>query len=94
MSGMSSQDVDLAILGSGSGAFAAAIRATTLGKTVLMVERGTVGGTCVNTGCVPSKALLAAAEARHTAADADRFPGISATTGPVDMPELIEGVNG
>ncbi|GAA1937770.1 mercury(II) reductase [Brevibacterium antiquum] len=91
MSGMSSQDVDLAILGSGSGAFAAAIRATTLGKTVLMVERGTVGGTCVNTGCVPSKALLAAAEARHTAADADRFPGISATTGPVDMPELIEG---
>ncbi|MFD8741377.1 FAD-dependent oxidoreductase, partial [Streptomyces sp. NPDC059618] len=48
---------DLAIIGSGGGAFAAAIRATTLGKSVVMIERGTLGGTCVNTGCVPSKAL-------------------------------------
>ena len=56
-------DYDLAVIGSGGGAFAAAIRATSLGKRVLMVERSTVGGTCVNTGCVPSKALLAAAEA-------------------------------
>ena len=54
---------DLAIIGSGSAAFAAAIAATNLGKRVVMVERGTVGGTCVNVGCVPSKALLAAAEA-------------------------------
>ena len=53
---------DLAIIGSGGGAFAAAIRATTLGKSVVMIERGTLGGTCVNTGCVPSKALIAAAE--------------------------------
>ena len=54
---------DLAVIGSGGAAFAAAIRATTLGKSVVMIERGTLGGTCVNTGCVPSKALLAAAEA-------------------------------
>lgn len=60
-------DFDLAVIGSGGGAFAAAIRATNLGKRVLMIERSTVGGTCVNTGCVPSKALLAAAEARHVA---------------------------
>ena len=80
---------DLAVIGSGGGAFAAAIRATTLGRRVVMIERGTVGGTCVNTGCVPSKALLAAAEARHVALDAARFPGITATTGPVDMPALI-----
>ena len=53
---------DLAVIGSGGAAFAAAIRATTLGKRVVMIERGTIGGTCVNTGCVPSKALLAAAE--------------------------------
>lgn len=86
-----STHVDLAIIGAGSAAFAAAIRATTLGKTVLMVERGTVGGTCVNTGCVPSKALLAAAEARHTANDAARFPGIATTAGPVNMPELVAG---
>ena len=62
---MTNEKFDLAIIGSGGGAFAAAIRATGLGKRVVMVERGTVGGTCVNTGCVPSKALLAAAEARH-----------------------------
>lgn len=84
-------DFDLAVIGSGGGAFAAAIRATNLGKRVVMVERGTVGGTCVNTGCVPSKALLAAAEARHTAQDSGRFPGITTTAEPVDMAELIGG---
>ncbi|GAC1368852.1 MAG: mercury(II) reductase [Pseudarthrobacter sp.] len=85
-------DFDLAIIGSGGGAFAAAIRAANLGKSVLMVERSTIGGTCVNTGCVPSKALLAAAEARHVALDAGiRFPGIAAGAGPVDMPGLIGG---
>ncbi|MHA7306742.1 mercury(II) reductase [Arthrobacter sp. TMN-49] len=84
-------DFDLAVIGSGGGAFAAAIRATNLGKRVLMVERSTVGGTCVNTGCVPSKALLAAAEARHLALDSGRFPGISTSTKPVDMPGLIDG---
>lgn len=85
-------DVDLAVIGSGGGAFAAAIRATNLGKRVVMVERSTIGGTCVNTGCVPSKALLAAAEARHVALDAGgRFPGISASAGPVDMAVLMEG---
>ena len=82
---------DLAIIGSGGGAFAAAIRATNLDKRVVMIERGTVGGTCVNTGCIPSKALLAAAEARHTAQDAGRFPGLTATAGPVDMEALIAG---
>jgi mercuric reductase len=81
---------DLAIIGSGGGAFAAAIRATGLGKRVVMVERGTVGGTCVNTGCVPSKALLAAADARHVALDG-RFPGIVTSAAPVDMAALIAG---
>jgi mercuric reductase len=42
-------EYDLAVIGSGGGAFAAAIRATGLGKSVVMVERGTFGGTCVNT---------------------------------------------
>lgn len=85
--------IDLAVIGSGGAAFAAAIRATTLGKSVVMVERGTFGGTCVNTGCAPSKALIAAAEARHVAADAgSRFPGIAAATaGAVDMPGLVGG---
>jgi mercuric reductase len=86
---MSQYTVELAVIGSGGAAFAAAIHATALGKRVVMIERGTLGGTCVNTGCIPSKALIAAAEARHVAADATRFPGISATTGPVDMPALM-----
>ncbi|WP_242089668.1 mercury(II) reductase [Curtobacterium sp. DN_7.5] len=84
-------DYDLAIIGSGGGAFSAAIKATTAGKRVVMIERGTVGGTCVNTGCVPSKALLAAAEARHVALDSGRFPGITAHADPVDMTALIGG---
>src|SRR5713101_6837133 len=71
---------DLAIVGSGGAAFAAAIKARNQGRSVVMVERGTVGGTCVNTGCVPSKALLAAAEARHVALD-QRFPGITTQAG-------------
>lgn len=81
---------DLAVIGSGGAAFAAAITARRAGRRVVMIERATVGGTCVNVGCVPSKALLAAAEARHIAA-AQPFPGISTTAGPVDMAGLIEG---
>ncbi len=51
-------DVDLLVVGSGGGAFAGAIRARDLGRSVLMVERGITGGTCVNVGCIPSKAML------------------------------------
>jgi mercuric reductase len=51
-------DYDLLVLGSGAGAFAGAIRARDLGRRVLMVEPATIGGTCVNVGCVPSKSLL------------------------------------
>ncbi|WP_067975952.1 mercury(II) reductase [Mycolicibacter icosiumassiliensis] len=83
--------IDLAVVGSGAAAFAAAIRASTLGKSVAMIEYGTVGGTCVNTGCVPSKALIAAAEARYLALDSGRFPGVSTSAGPVDMPVLVDG---
>lgn len=91
MPDISDVSFDLAIIGSGGGAFAAAIRASKLGKTVVMIERGTIGGTCVNTGCIPSKALLAAAEARHVALDTGRFPGISTSAEDVRMPELIGG---
>jgi mercuric reductase len=81
---------DLAIIGSGGAAFAAAIAARRKDKLVVMVERATIGGTCVNTGCVPSKALLAAAEARHLAI-AQSFPGIATDAGPVDLPALLAG---
>jgi mercuric reductase len=55
-------DYDLIVIGSGGGAFAGAIRARDLGARVLMVEHGITGGTCVNVGCIPSKALLVRAE--------------------------------
>ena len=55
-------DYDLVVIGSGGGAFAGAIRARDLGRRVLMVEHGTTGGTCVNVGCIPSKALLVRSE--------------------------------
>jgi pyruvate/2-oxoglutarate dehydrogenase complex dihydrolipoamide dehydrogenase (E3) component len=82
---------DLAIIGSGGAAFAAAIAARRRDASVVMIEQGTVGGTCVNTGCVPSKALLAAAEARHVALSAGRFPGIHASAGEVAFGDLIAG---
>lgn len=83
-------DYDLAIIGAGSAAFAAAIHARRKQRRVLMIERGEIGGTCVNVGCIPSKALLAAAETRHTA-DIRRFPGIDSAAGPVQMGPLVNG---
>ncbi|MGY3567911.1 mercury(II) reductase [Sinomonas sp. RB5] len=87
----SANEYDLVVVGSGSAGFAAAIRATGMGLRVAMAEAGTVGGTCVNTGCVPSKALLGAARARQTAADAGRFPGLAPAAVALDMAALIAG---
>jgi mercuric reductase len=90
MSANPTKNYDLAIIGSGSAAFSAAIHANGLGAQVVLIEQGTIGGTCVNVGCVPSKALLAAAEARHGALT-QPFPGISTQARPVDMGALIGG---
>ncbi len=73
-------DFDLVVLGGGSAGFAAAIRGAELGARVAMVEGGTLGGTCVNVGCVPSKTLLWAAEANHRRIN-HGFAGIPATDG-------------
>ncbi len=81
---------DLVTVGAGSAAFAAAIRATDLGGRVAMVEASTVGGTCVNVGCIPSKALLGAAEAYHRAG-AHPFAGIATARSGVDMAALVAG---
>ena len=69
---------DLAIVGAGSAGFSAAITAAELGAHVALIGHGTIGGTCVNTGCVPSKNLIRAAEALHSAHAASRFAGIRA----------------
>jgi len=81
---------DLAVIGSGGAGFAAAIAARKRGLSVVMVERSTTGGTCVNVGCIPSKALLAAAGARQVAAEA-RFPGVAGQVAPADMAALMAG---
>jgi len=79
---------DLVILGSGSTAFAAALRAAELGKTVAMTENRTVGGTCVNRGCLPSKNLIEAAklayDARHP-----RYPGLESADLRPDFRALV-----
>lgn len=80
---------DLAVIGSGGTAMAAAIAARQAGKTVVLVEQGTLGGTCVNVGCVPSKTLLAAAGARHSA-QGNPFSGAPTSAGAVDLAALVE----
>ena len=76
---------DLLVVGGGSAGFAAAIRAADLGARVAMVEGATLGGTCVNVGCVPSKTLIRAAEAQHRRVH-HGFRGIPATDGRPDWP--------
>jgi mercuric reductase len=79
---------DLAVIGGGSAGFAAAIEGAERGARVLLVEGSTIGGTCVNVGCVPSKTLLAAAEIRHTAMR-DEFRGVTTSGGGVDLRAVI-----
>jgi len=78
----------IAIIGSGSGAFAAAIRAVDEGARVTLIEAGTVGGTCVNVGCVPSKIMIRSAHVAHTQA-ASPFPGIRSRPAQVDRAALV-----
>ena len=81
-------DFDLVVVGSGSAAFAAAIKARDLGASVALVEKGTVGGTCVNIGCVPSKALLRPAEL-YWHAGHHPFPGLDIATKGADFASLV-----
>ena len=79
---------DLVILGSGSTAFAAALRAVELGKSVAMTEKRTVGGTCVNRGCLPSKNLIEAARIAWESAH-PRYPGLEPVKMTINFAELI-----
>src|SRR5215831_1384619 len=84
-----SHDYDLVVLGSGSAAFAAAITATEAGARVALMESNVVGGTCVNVGCVPSKAMLAPAEAYFRAGH-HPFVGIGTSTNGFDLGALVD----
>ncbi len=79
---------DLVILGSGSTAFAAALRTAELGKTAAMTEMRTLGGTCVNRGCLPSKNLIEAARIVWESAH-PRYRGLTPTKMDFDFAELI-----
>jgi mercuric reductase len=79
---------DFLILGSGSTAFAAAIKASDLGARVAMVERRTLGGTCANRGCLPSKNLIEAARIVHEATH-PRYAGLAPAAVGVDFPALV-----
>lgn len=81
-------DFDLMTIGGGSAAFAAAIKAAELGAKVAIVEQGTIGGTCVNIGCVPSKTLIRAAEICYHAAYS-AFEGLTACPPPSDWQRVV-----
>ncbi|WP_339646120.1 mercury(II) reductase [Jannaschia helgolandensis] len=81
---------DLIVIGAGSAGFSASITAADAGKRVALVGHGTIGGTCVNVGCVPSKAMIRAAEAIHGAHSAGRFPGLSGQAQVDDWQTLVQ----
>jgi len=82
-------DYDLMVIGGGSAGFAAAIKGAELGARVAIVESGTIGGTCVNIGCVPSKTLIAAAELCYHSAY-NMFEGLPACPPPSDWRRVVE----
>jgi dihydrolipoamide dehydrogenase len=78
---------DVVILGGGSGGYAAALRSAQLGKTVALVEKDKLGGTCLHRGCIPTKALLHSAEIADNTREAESF-GINASFNSIDMPKV------
>lgn len=84
---MADHNFDVVILGGGSGGYAAALRSAQLGKTVALVEKDKLGGTCLHRGCIPTKALLHSAEIADNVKEAAHF-GVQATFGSIDMPAV------
>ncbi|RSM57758.1 dihydrolipoyl dehydrogenase [Kibdelosporangium aridum] len=85
---MSDTSADLVILGGGSGGYACAFRAAELGLSVIVVEKDKLGGTCLHRGCIPTKALLHAAEIADNVREGDQF-GVKSSLEGID----INGVN-
>lgn len=80
---------DIAVIGSGPGGYPAAIRAAQRGKKVALIESGEIGGTCLNRGCIPSKALIAGAEVLETIRNGEKF-GISTGAISFDYAKMVE----
>jgi dihydrolipoamide dehydrogenase len=81
---VSEQNFDLVVLGAGSGGYAAALRASQLGMTVGLIEKGKVGGTCLHVGCIPTKALLHAAEVADVTRESAKY-GVTAAFNGIDI---------
>lgn len=81
-------DVDLVVIGSGGAAMAAGIAARRADAQVVLIERATIGGTCVNVGCVPSKTLLAGAGVRHALLH-NPFAGVPTSAGSADFGAMV-----
>jgi dihydrolipoamide dehydrogenase len=77
-------NADLVVLGGGSGGYACALRAAELGMSVVLVERDKLGGTCLHYGCIPTKALLHAAEVADAARDGEKV-GVKSSLAGIDM---------
>ncbi len=84
---------DIVVLGGGSGGYACALRAVQLGLSVALVEKGKLGGTCLHNGCIPTKALLHAAEVADSAREGSVF-GVKSTFDGIDMPAVNEYKDG
>ena len=87
--GTAEQPLRVAVIGTGGGAMAAAITAAEQGAQVTVIERGTIGGTCVNIGCVPSKIMIRAAHIAHLRKASPFDAGLSAATPKVDRKTLL-----
>ena len=84
------KNFDLVVIGGGPGGYVAAIRAAQLGMSVALVEREHLGGICLNWGCIPTKALLRAAELRHSIDEMQAF-GITITGEvKIDLPAVVK----
>ncbi|MBH8598555.1 dihydrolipoyl dehydrogenase [Thermoactinomyces sp. CICC 10523] len=88
------QEVDVLVIGAGPGGYVAAIRAAQLGRSVAIVDKGNLGGVCLNRGCIPSKAIISASE-RYTGIKEAGEMGIEVSGDvTVNMPKLMEWKNG
>ena len=85
-------ECDVAVLGGGPGGYVAAIRAAQLGQSVCLVEKDELGGTCLNRGCIPTKALVASMEAYALARRLKEF-GVEAKDISVDFRKMITRKN-
>ena len=86
------KEFDLAILGGGPGGYAAAIRAAQLGAKVVLIEQDKVGGTCLNRGCIPTKALIASTNFYERMQKAESL-GLSATNISIDFAKVVARKN-